>query len=188
MRLQTDSIIFDLDGTLWDASATCTEAWNESLRELGMLSFSISQEAIQSFSGLRVEHVLSQHFSFIPHADHARSERAVLQIKHRLIRVRHKNANARSERLDLEMVKSIRAETHLHVCDGVPRIARVTEFQPRVLRIDAHVIAAVGISANVRFARTKNQPGISHRSHQNIAFVSEIGERRFHGERPCAVR
>src|SRR5690242_14069675 len=72
MRLQTDSIIFDLDGTLWDASATCTEAWNESLRELGMLSFSISQEAIQSFSGLRVEHVLSQHFSFIPHADHAR--------------------------------------------------------------------------------------------------------------------
>jgi phosphoglycolate phosphatase len=32
---QADSIIFDLDGTLWDAAEACAKAWNEALKQMG---------------------------------------------------------------------------------------------------------------------------------------------------------
>lgn len=33
---QTDSIIFDMDGTLWDAVSSYTEIWNTSAKEMGI--------------------------------------------------------------------------------------------------------------------------------------------------------
>jgi phosphoglycolate phosphatase len=65
-----DSIIFDLDGTLWDASAACAKAWNESFQQSG-INYAVSEEAIRSFSGLRIEKVFDQHFHFIPKEKHA---------------------------------------------------------------------------------------------------------------------
>ena len=66
---QTDSIIFDLDGTLWDASGTCAEAWNESFQQLGSHHV-IDQSFVRSVSGLRIEKVFDQYFNFIPSAKH----------------------------------------------------------------------------------------------------------------------
>lgn len=67
---QIDSIIFDLDGTLWDASGTCAEAWNESFKQLGNHHV-VDQAFIRSVSGLRIEKVFDQYFNFIPSAKHS---------------------------------------------------------------------------------------------------------------------
>jgi len=64
--LLIDSIIFDLDGTLWDASASCLAAWNEVLEQAGYQDFVLTQETIRSFSGLKIEDIFRLHFTFIP--------------------------------------------------------------------------------------------------------------------------
>lgn len=64
-----DSIIFDLDGTLWDASSTCTKAWNASLKELNS-EHVLENDFIRSVSGLRLEKIFEQHFHFIPQEQH----------------------------------------------------------------------------------------------------------------------
>jgi len=61
-----DSIIFDLDGTLWDASASCTAAWNEALGQAGYSDFVLTEETIRSFSGLKIEDIFGLYFNFIP--------------------------------------------------------------------------------------------------------------------------
>jgi phosphoglycolate phosphatase len=69
--IPADSIIFDLDGTLWDASASCTGAWNEALKQTGYGDHILNEEMIKSFSGLKIENVFDQFFQFIPKDGHA---------------------------------------------------------------------------------------------------------------------
>lgn len=64
-----DSIIFDLDGTLWDAASTCTKAWNEALKELSY-EHVLEDDFIRSVSGLKIEKIFEQHFPFIPKEQH----------------------------------------------------------------------------------------------------------------------
>lgn len=44
-------ILFDLDGTLWDSSAECTEAWNKALRENTDRSEQFTLEDMHRFMG-----------------------------------------------------------------------------------------------------------------------------------------
>ena len=64
--LLVDSIIFDLDGTLWDASASCTAACNAVLEQAGYQDLVLIRETIRSFSGLKIEDIFRLHFNFIP--------------------------------------------------------------------------------------------------------------------------
>jgi phosphoglycolate phosphatase len=61
-----DSLIFDLDGTLWDASGTCAIAWNRSLIQSGIEDHHLNATVVRSLSGLRIENIFKQHFNFIP--------------------------------------------------------------------------------------------------------------------------
>ena len=63
---KTDSIIFDLDGTLWDASESCATAWNLASRKVGYGNHVITVDAVKSFSGIKIETVLMEFFSFMP--------------------------------------------------------------------------------------------------------------------------
>ena len=47
---QLDALIFDLDGTLWDAAAASTYGWNLALQEMGR-SERVTVEGIRSVSG-----------------------------------------------------------------------------------------------------------------------------------------
>lgn len=64
-----DSIIFDLDGTLWDAASTCTRAWNVSLKESGF-DHIVTDDFIRSVSGLKIEKIFELHLPFIPNERH----------------------------------------------------------------------------------------------------------------------
>jgi phosphoglycolate phosphatase len=64
--LTADGLIFDLDGTLWDAAPACTAAWNETMRELGEENHFVDAEKVRSFSGLPIATIFSRYFEFIP--------------------------------------------------------------------------------------------------------------------------
>lgn len=65
MIKERDSIIFDLDGTLWDASETVVRAFNDSIIEIGF-DIDLSSLEIRNFSGMKMDDIFAQHFNFIP--------------------------------------------------------------------------------------------------------------------------
>jgi phosphoglycolate phosphatase len=60
-----DSILFDLDGTLWDASLTATTAWNKTLVEMGHAEGTITQNELKAFTGIKIEEILISHYGFM---------------------------------------------------------------------------------------------------------------------------
>lgn len=55
MIRQYGSIIFDLDGTLWEPTETCVVSWNEVLSTFDEIDQPITAEAIQSVFGMKVD-------------------------------------------------------------------------------------------------------------------------------------
>ena len=51
-----DGLVFDLDGTLWDAAAASTLGWNLALEEMGAVS-RVTVDDIRSVSGFRSHNV-----------------------------------------------------------------------------------------------------------------------------------
>ncbi len=66
-----DSIIFDLDGTLWSCVDTCIEAWNQVLALRGIDAV-ITKEQLQSVLGLQHNELAEKLFPFL--ADSERLE------------------------------------------------------------------------------------------------------------------
>jgi phosphoglycolate phosphatase len=64
--IQTDGLIFDLDGTLWDASEACTVAWNLALTEAGVSNRVLTADNIRSYSGIKIDQLFEEHLTFIP--------------------------------------------------------------------------------------------------------------------------
>jgi len=68
--IQTDGLIFDLDGTLWDASEACTVAWNLALAEAGVTERVLTQDNIRSYAGIKIDKLFEEHLTFIPKEKH----------------------------------------------------------------------------------------------------------------------
>jgi phosphoglycolate phosphatase len=52
MFAQRDSVIFDLDGTLWDSTATVARAWQEALNKVSFDTEPMTQARVRSITGL----------------------------------------------------------------------------------------------------------------------------------------
>lgn len=66
-----DSIIFDLDGTLWDASSICAKSWNMALKEMKKDENDyLDASIVRSFSGLQMNDIQAKYLTFIPEQEH----------------------------------------------------------------------------------------------------------------------
>ena len=55
MIKQYDSIIFDLDGTLWDPMESCLTSWNEVLDKLEFINEPITEDVMKNIFGMKYD-------------------------------------------------------------------------------------------------------------------------------------
>ena len=61
-----DSVVFDLDGTLWDTCPTCALGWNNVLRRHGIAFREITVEDIRTVTGRPHEACIREVFRGLP--------------------------------------------------------------------------------------------------------------------------
>ncbi|MBL0740652.1 HAD family hydrolase [Chryseolinea lacunae] len=57
-----DSIIFDLDGTLWDSTENVALAWQDAVNKVGYLDEEISRERVRSVTGMTYDAIFDKLF------------------------------------------------------------------------------------------------------------------------------
>lgn len=54
----TDSIIFDVDGTIWDTTPIVSEAWNKALDDLNLQAYHVNPTRLKGLFGLPMEAII----------------------------------------------------------------------------------------------------------------------------------
>ncbi len=67
--MQTDALIFDLDGTLWDTCATCARAWNHVLTRHGIRYRTMLEADVRAICGRTHEDAIATAFPGLSPAD-----------------------------------------------------------------------------------------------------------------------
>jgi len=67
-RLVIDSVVFDLDGTLWDTSATCAIGWNRVLDRYGIAFRPITEHDVRGVTGKPHDQCIREVFAGLPEA------------------------------------------------------------------------------------------------------------------------
>jgi phosphoglycolate phosphatase len=66
---EIDSIIFDLDGTLWDATLACSMTWNKTFEQFGYKN-KVDRELIKKISGTPLDIILNEYYIFLEKTDY----------------------------------------------------------------------------------------------------------------------
>jgi phosphoglycolate phosphatase len=58
-------ILFDLDGTLWDSSKSVVDSWNEKLKEVPDIDYTMSYEQMKGYMGQTMEEIAYSFFNTV---------------------------------------------------------------------------------------------------------------------------
>ena len=65
LKNKYDSIIFDLDGTLWDSTANVATAWQKAKEEVDYIQFDINQQTVRSITGMAYNVIFEKLFPYL---------------------------------------------------------------------------------------------------------------------------
>lgn len=65
LKNRFDSIIFDLDGTLWDSSANVAKAWQAAIAEVDYVTDEMTQQKVRSITGLAYNVIFDTLFPYL---------------------------------------------------------------------------------------------------------------------------
>lgn len=65
MKHKIDSIIFDLDGTLWDSTATVARAWHKASQQTGFVREPVTQAMVRSITGMPYDVIHPKLFPYL---------------------------------------------------------------------------------------------------------------------------
>lgn len=65
MAQKRDGILFDLDGTLWDAVSAITKIWNEGIRNDAEVKAPLTEENVRSIMGLNTKEIGAALFPYL---------------------------------------------------------------------------------------------------------------------------
>lgn len=70
MIKETDSLIFDLDGTLWDSTERVAKAWQAAIEGVGYVKEPLTAADVASIAGLPYDVIYQQLFPYLEDAQH----------------------------------------------------------------------------------------------------------------------
>ncbi|MDT3404923.1 HAD family hydrolase [Mucilaginibacter terrae] len=65
LKSKYDSIIFDLDGTLWDSTANVATAWQKAKEEVDYVKDDITQQTVRSITGMAYDAIFEKLFPYL---------------------------------------------------------------------------------------------------------------------------
>ncbi len=83
-----DSIIFDVDGTLWDSTSVVAESWNEYLREKEGMDITITAKRLMSLFGQLLNDIAKALFPELPEEEQVRIINGCCQAEHEALAIR----------------------------------------------------------------------------------------------------
>ena len=80
-----DSIIFDVDGTLWDSTDSVARSWNLAIQENSSLDLTITENALQQVFGKTMTEIADTLFSRLPEKEHMKLLEVCFQYENRYL-------------------------------------------------------------------------------------------------------
>ena len=80
-----DSIIFDVDGTLWDSTDSVARSWNLAIQENSSLNLTITENALQQVFGKTMTEIADTLFSRLPEKERMKLLEVCFQYENRYL-------------------------------------------------------------------------------------------------------
>ena len=80
-----DSIIFDVDGTLWDSTESVARSWNLAIQEKSSLNLTITEEALEKVFGKTMTEIADTLFSCLPEEERMKLLEVCFQYENRYL-------------------------------------------------------------------------------------------------------
>ena len=80
-----DSIIFDVDGTLWDSTDSVARSWNLAIKENSSLDLTITENALQQVFGKTMTEIADTLFSRLPEKERIKLLEVCFQYENRYL-------------------------------------------------------------------------------------------------------